>query len=121
MKKHSSVGLCGSYYKHTQKVGSETGPRRIADSHYGTVDKSFYLVVILFGNYYIVVLYSQSNSETFESFGDYAEIAWRSIFNSNASTQNCSHANETSYLNHVGKYGVGCTVKHFSSRYCEKI
>ena len=115
VKKHASAGLGGHYKQHRQQVWRESGPRSIRQSHDGTVDKRFDLIVRLVRNPQVVALYIDLNPKFFEGFRYHTEVFHRYIFNPDTIACHGCHTDERAHFYHVGQNRVPCSVQFFYS------
>ena len=108
---HAALGLSGNHEQHRDEVGGETGPGGIGDGHDGTVDEGVYFITVVAGDEDVVALRLYGNTQATEDVGDDAEVGHRHVLDGDAVAHHGSHADKRPHFYHVGKDGVGGTVK----------
>ena len=111
MDEHAAAGLCSHNKGYTDKVGSETRPWSIGNSHDGTIHKTLNLVVFLLGDKKVVTPLPHLYAQPAEHLGDKAKMLQAHIVNSNVALRHSGHADKGTHLNHIRQQTVMASPK----------
>ena len=115
MNKNASFCLGSHNQNYADKVWCKSGPRRIGYAHYRTVDITFDGIIVLLRDKNIIASLLDFNTKTSEHIGYHSQVTQVCIFDGQFRFGHGGKSYKTTYLNHVGKHCVCCTIKFLNS------
>src|SRR6185312_3280956 len=106
MDQHRALGLYRHHQHDADQVGCKARPGRVGDGHDSTVNKGFYLVMLLGGYINIVTTSLDNNTQFAEYVGYHAQLFVMHVFDGDLRPGHCSKAYKRAYFDHIGQQAV---------------